>query len=180
MARVRSIEESDHPELADLITKFRGARGGRLINIYRLMLHSPGLARAWFELNQAVRYQTEIDGQCRELAVIRVAILNNVEYVVKAHGPSYALKEGLTPQQVEAVATWEASDLFSEKQRALLAYVDAVTRHIDVPEPVFMALRAHFSERQMVEATMLIGAYNMLTRFLKALEVDPEPPATGG
>src|SRR5574342_704928 len=125
MARVPLIEETEHPELADVIAKIKGARGGRLINIYRLMLHSPALANAWFDLNQAVRYGTEIDGQCRELAVIRVAILNDVEYVQRAHGPAYALKEGLTLEQVAALADWNASNLFTHKQRALLAYADA-------------------------------------------------------
>jgi len=175
MARLPLIEEKEHPELAELIGKIKGARGGRLINIYRLMLNTPVLASAWFELNQAVRYGTQIDGQCRELAVIRVAILNDVEYVVRAHGPAYALKEGLTPAQVEALADWSASNLFTEKQRALLAYVDAMTRDIDVADRIFAEVREHFSERQTVELTMLIGAYNMLTRFLKALKVDPEP-----
>ena len=107
--------------------------------------------------------------------MIRVAILNNVEYVVRAHGPAYALKEGLTPAQVEALVDWGKSNLFNDKQRALLAYTDAITREIDVPDPVFVEVRKHFSERQTVELTMLISAYNMLTRFLKALKVDPEP-----
>lgn len=175
MARVPLIEESQHPELAESIVKIKGARGGRLINIYRLMLHSPALANAWFELNQAVRYGTEIDGQSRELAVIRVAILNDVEYVQRAHGPAYALKEGLTSEQVAALSDWESSVLFNPQQRALLAYTDAMTRQIEVPDGVFDNARSHFSERQVVELTMLIGAYNMLTRFLKALKVDPEP-----
>src|ERR687892_1552430 len=134
MARVPLINEKDRPELSEVIAKIKGARGGRLINIYRLMLHSPALANAWFDLNQAVRYSTEIDGQSRELAVIRVAILNEVEYVVRAHGPAYALKEGLTPEQVDALADWDASNLFSERQRALLAYTDAVTRNIEVSD----------------------------------------------
>jgi alkylhydroperoxidase family enzyme len=175
MARVPLIEEKEHPELSELIGKIKGARGGRLINIYRLMLRSPALANAWFDLNQAVRYGTEIDGQSRELAVIRVAILNEVEYVVRAHGPAYALKEGLTPEQVTAVANWQPSKLFTNQQRALLAYTDATTREIEVPDTVFTEVRNHFSERQVVELAMLIGAYNMLTRFLKALQVDPEP-----
>jgi alkylhydroperoxidase family enzyme len=175
MARVPLIVVKDRPELAEAIAKIKGARGGRLINIYRLMLHSPALANAWFDLNQAVRYGTEIDGQSRELAVIRVAILNDVEYVQRAHGPAYALKEGLTSEQVAAIANWQASNLFSVQQRVLLAYTDAMTRDIDVPDAVFADLREHFSERQTVELTMLIGAYNMLTRFLKALKVDPEP-----
>ena len=175
MARVPLIDEKTVPQLSELIGKIKGARGGRLINIYRLMLHSPALANAWFDLNQAVRYGTEIDGQSRELAVIRVAILNNVEYVVSAHGPAYALKEGLTAAQVETLADWKPSNLFSLQQRALLAYTDAMTRDVDVPDDVFREIRNHFSERQIVELTMLISAYNMLTRFLKALKVDPEP-----
>ncbi|MGN6734192.1 MAG: carboxymuconolactone decarboxylase family protein [Candidatus Binatia bacterium] len=178
MARVPLIEEIKHPELAASIAKIKGARGGRLINIYRLMLHSPALANAWFDLNQAVRYGTEIDGQSRELAVIRVAILNGVEYVQRAHGPVYALQEGLTPEQVAALSDWRGSQLFNAQQRALLAYTDAMTENIEVTDDVFDNARQHFSERQIVELTLLIGAYNMLTRFLKALKVDPEPPTT--
>ena len=175
MARVSLIGETEHPELADTIAKIKGARGGRLINVYRLMLHSPTLADAWFNFNQAVRYGTEIDGQSREIAVIRVAILNNVEYVKRAHGPSYALKEGLTSEQVEAIADWQPSKLFNEKQRALLAYTDAMTRQIEVVDDLFADIRNHFNERQTVELTMLIGTYNMFTRVLQALRIDPEP-----
>lgn len=174
MARVSLIDENDRTELTDLIERIRGARGGRLINIYRMMLHSPPLASAWFELNNAVRSATEIDGQSREIAIIRIAILNEVDYILRAHGPAYALKEGLTPEQVQALADWRPSALFDDKQRALLAYTDSMTRDIAVPNDVFEPLRRHFSERQIVELTMLVGAYNMHTRVLKALEIDPE------
>ena len=102
-------------------------------------------------LNQAVRYGTEIDGQCRELAVIRVAILNNVEYVHRAHGPAYALKEGLTPSKSSRSRMAGRRIYSTDKQRALLAYMDAMTREIDVPDAVFAEVRKHFSERQTVE-----------------------------
>jgi 4-carboxymuconolactone decarboxylase len=171
---VSLIDEENRPELSEIIAKLRGARGGRLLNIYRMMLHSPEPARGWFELNQAVRYRTEIDGQSRELAVLRVAILNGVDYILRAHGPAYALKEGLTESQVNALANWRESQLFSASQRALLAYVDAMTRDIDVSDAVFGDVRRYYSERQTVELTMLIGAYNMLSRVLKALKIDPE------
>lgn len=173
MARVPLIDE-DHSELAALIEKIRGARGGRLINIYRLMLHSPALAEAWFNLNQAARYGTEIDGRCRELIIMRIAILNRCDYVLKTHAAQYALKEGLTREQVDRLGDWNASNLFDARQRALLAYSDAMTRDIEVPDDVFAEVRKHFTERQTVELTMLVGAYNMLTRVLNALKVDPE------
>jgi alkylhydroperoxidase family enzyme len=87
---------------------------------------------------------------------------------------SLRVKEGLTPAQVKR---WRigSSSIFRHKQRALLGYVDSMTRDIDVPDALFAEIRKHFSERQTVELTMLISAYNMLTRFLKALKVDPEP-----
>jgi len=75
MARVTPIDERSHPELADLIGRIRGARGGRLLNFYRALLHSPPLAATWLEFNNAVRYQTGIDDRLRELAIMRVAIL---------------------------------------------------------------------------------------------------------
>jgi AhpD family alkylhydroperoxidase len=174
MARVETIDEAEHPELAELVARLRGGRRGRLINIYRLLLNSPAIAESWFELVGAVRWQTELDGGLREIIIIRVALLNQVEYVLRAHEP-YALEEGLTQAQHDAIGAWEQSTLFSGPQRAALAYTDAMTRDVRVPQPVFDELRRHFSDRQIVELTVLIGVYNMHTRVLQALEIDPEP-----
>lgn len=179
MARVSLVDEHTHPELSDLVARIRGARGGRLLNIYRLMLHSPRIASAWLDFNSAIRSQTDLDGQTRELAVLRVAILNGVDYIVRAHRSTYALQEGLTPAQLDALADWHASGLFTGQHRALLAYVDAMTRDIDVEDTTFHRLRGHYSERQVVELTIVIGAYNMHTRVLKALRIDPEPAGHG-
>jgi alkylhydroperoxidase family enzyme len=53
--------------------------------------------------------------------------------------------------------------LFTNQQRALLAYTDVMTREINGADDVFAEIRKHFSERQVVELTMLIGAYHLLT-----------------
>jgi 4-carboxymuconolactone decarboxylase len=177
VARISSIQEAEHPELADLITKIRGGRGGRLLNLYRMLLHSPDVAASWYEHVGAVRWKTELDGQLREIIIIRIAILNRVDYVLKAHVPAYTEPEGMSQEQCDAIADWEDSALFTPAQKAVLAYVDAMTLHVQVPDEVYSAVRRHFTERQTVEITVLIGVYNMHTRVLGALEVDPEPPA---
>jgi len=176
MARVSLIDEQ-HPELAALIERIRGARRGRLLNIYRMLLHSPAIASAWLDFNSAIRFDTRLDGRTRELAIMLVAILNGVDYIVQAHGSSYALKEGLTREQVEALADWRASNAYDAGQRALLAYVEAMTRAVAVPDDVFAGVLEHYGEQQLVELTVLVGAYNMHTRVLKALHIDPEPAA---
>lgn len=177
--RVSLIEEKDHPELADLIARIREGRGGRLLNIFKMLLHSPPIAMAWLEQVSAVRWKTALDGRIREIVIIRIGILNRVEYVVKSHVPAYALKEGLTLEQCGALADWRNSRLFDEPQRAALAYTDAMTRDIQVPAAVHAELKRHFSERQIVELTVLIGTYNMHTRVLQALEIEAESPAAG-
>ena len=175
MARVPLIDEQNQPELHGLIARIRGARRGRLLNLYRLMLHSPDVAAAWLELNSALRFKTQLDGKTRELAILLVAMLNRVDYVVRAHASSYALQEGISVDQVNALADWRASAHFDTSQRALLAYVEAMTREVAVEDDTYESLKRHYSDREMVELTVLIGAYNMLTRVLQALRVDPEP-----
>ena len=67
MARISYIEEKDHPELAELIGKIRAGRRGTLINVYKLLLHSPTLAACWLDLISAARFKTEIGrASCRE------------------------------------------------------------------------------------------------------------------
>ena len=176
MARVKLFEAEERPEEAELIARIRGGRGGRLLNLYKMLLHSPPLARTWLDHIGAVRWQTQMDGKTREIVIIRIGILNNVEYVVKAHVPAYALAEGLTLEQCDALRDWRPSTLFDAPQRAVLAYTDAMTRDITVPDDVFAGLAKHLTQRQIVELTVLIGTYNMHTRVLQALEIDAEPP----
>lgn len=176
MARLNYIQEAQHPELAELIATLRGARGGRLLNLYRLLLLSPSVARTWLEHVSAVRWKTDLDGATRELAIIRVGHLNGAAYVLAQHVPSLAEQAGLTAEHTDALAdeAWQTSPVFSQAQRAVLAYTDAMTRQVAVPDMVFDALRGHFSERQILELTVLIATYNMHTRVLRALEVDLE------
>ena len=171
------IDEHAGPEVAEVVAKIRGARGGRLLNLYRALLHAPGLASAWLDFNNAVRHQTGLDDRVRELAIMRVAILNRANYVLNIHKSRYAEPAGVTRAQVAALAEWRKSKLFGSSDGALLAYVDAMTRDVNVPAAVFDGLREHFDERGTVELTVLIAAYNMHTRVLQALRIDPEPEA---
>jgi 4-carboxymuconolactone decarboxylase len=174
MARISYIEEKDHPELAELIGKVRAGRRGALINVYKLLLHTPGLAACWLELIGAARYKTALDGRLREIVIIRVGYLNRTGYVVRQHVPELSAPEGLSQAECDALADWQKSQFFSPRERAALAYADAMTRDVTVPDEVFDELRPHFNERQIVELTVLIGTYNMHTRVFTALAIDPE------
>jgi alkylhydroperoxidase family enzyme len=177
MARISLIEAKDHPELAELIEQIVAGRRGGLLNVYKLLLHSPPLAATWLEHVNAVRWKTEIDGRLREIVIIRIAFLNRIDYVIQQHVPHLAQADGVSLAECEALRDWRASNLFSAKECAVLAYADAMTRDVSVTDAAFAELKPHFNEREIVELTVLIGTYNMHNRVMLALGIDLEPPS---
>jgi 4-carboxymuconolactone decarboxylase len=174
MARVPLLDDETNPELVELIGKLRAGRRGMLINVYRILLHSPALAESWFGHSNAVRWKTDLDGRLRELVIIRVASIHDVDYIINQHVPDLTTPEGITEAELAELSLWRMATCFSERERAALAYADTMTRDIIVSDAVYNELQRHFNERQIVELTVLIGSYNMNTRVLKALEIDPQ------
>jgi alkylhydroperoxidase family enzyme len=60
-----------------------------------------------------------------------------------------------------------------------MAYTDAMTLDIRVPDEVFASLKEQFSEKEVVEITATIAAYNCVSRFLVALDVGERNAQTG-
>jgi 4-carboxymuconolactone decarboxylase len=174
MARIPMIEEAAHPELADVIARIKAGRGGALLNVYKLLLHSPALAGTWFDHNAAVRFKTLLPGRLREIVIIRIACLNSTPYVLAQHVPALAMAEGLSAAECEALADWRASGLFDSRERAALAYADAMTLATSVGDDVFAELRRRFDDRETVELSVLIGTYIMHNRVMNALGIDLE------
>jgi len=174
MARVPLLDDKTNPELSDLIGTLRAGRRGTLINVYRLLLHSPALAESWFGHSNAVRWKTDLDGRLRELVIVRVASLLDADYIVNQHIPELTTPEGLGEAELAELPHWRMATCFSESERAALAYADMMTRDVVVSDKVFEELKDHFNERQVVELTVLIGSYNMNARVLTALQIDPQ------
>jgi alkylhydroperoxidase family enzyme len=172
MARIPYADEKD-PEIAALADQIRKERGGRVLNLYRMLLNSPPVASGWLNLLTAIRQKAILSGKFRELAILRIALINGADYEYRAHIP-FALKEGVSPSQVDALKDWRASDRFDETERAVLAYTDAMTEDVQVADEVFAAVSKHFNAREMTELTATIAAYNLVSRFLEALKVDTE------
>lgn len=175
MARVSYIEEKDHPELAAEIATIKGGRG-RLINVYKLLLHSPAVCMGWFEHIGAIRWKTKLSPRLRELAIVRIASLVKYAYALQQHVPTIAVPDGVSLDECEALKDWRSSKFFNEAERAALAYVDAIVAAAEVPDDIFNAVSKHYSERETVELTILAATYIMHNRVTTALRIDLEPP----
>ena len=170
MARIPYPDDNQDPEFIALTAQILKERG-KLHNLYRMLLNSPPVARGWLNLLTAVRQQCNLAGRYRELAILRIAIVNGADIEYRSHIP-HALKAGVNQQQIDALREWQKSAAFDAADRAVLAYTDSMTKDIHVPDGVFDALRPHFDKRELTELTATIAAYNLVSRFLEALQVD--------
>jgi alkylhydroperoxidase family enzyme len=173
MSRISLLKEFP-AEANDFVDRVQRQRRGTLLKLYKVLLHSPPLAESWFGHMNAVRWGSTLSGRLRELIIIRIATIHAVAYVVRQHVPALAEADGVSVAECEALKDWRHSVSFIEAERAALAYCDSVTTEVNVADDVFEALRPHYSERQIVELTVLIAAYNMHVRVIQALEIEPE------
>lgn len=146
------------------------AERGSILHLYQMLMHSTPVAEGWLNYLTAIRHQSSLSGALRELIIMRVALLNNAPYEADQHAP-IALKEGVSQAKLDALDAWPSCPLFDANERAVLAYTDAMTRQIQVPDEVFAAVSARYAPPQLVEITATIAAYNMVSRFLEALQI---------
>ncbi len=170
---VTDAEAGDTP----LVAAIRKRRGGGLLNLDRQLLHSPAFAEGWNALLGAVRSGLSVDARWRELAMCVVAVLNTADYELIHHAPEF-VKAGGTDAQIAAVRRMASTPidpaLFDELGNATIALATQMTRAIEVDEATFATLRKHLGEAKLVELIGVVAAYNMVSRFLVALGVEPE------
>lgn len=167
--RVPPVPPGTRPELAAQEASIKAARG-RISELYQVLLNSAPLANGWEQMLSAVRNHSSVPAHLRELAILRVAVLNRAPYEFDAHVP-HALKAGTSQAKIDAVREAGISHLFDDAERAVLALTDCMTRDIEVPDAVFAPVRARFDDRGLTEMVATVAAYNMVSRFLVALHV---------
>ena len=176
---------SDIREPAELVDAIRARRGGQLIHLDRMLLHSIPFARGWNAFLWEVRRNLSVSAKLREIAMCGVAVLNGAEYEFFHHAPELRAAGG-TAAQVDALRAIGRPDMdlnvFDAIERDAIALTIAMTRDIEVPHDLLERLQAALGNTAVVELVGVVSAYNMVSRFLLALGVTPEdhPPVPQG
>jgi len=170
----------DQAQPSDLVETIRTRRGGQLLNLDRILLHSPSFARGWNSFFEAARgSQLALKPQLRELAIMSIATLNKADYEWAQHRPFY-LSTGGTQAQLDRlhdVASASRDDKnFDPAQRATLKLTMEMTRNVAVKKATMDRVRGFLPDNQVVELVGIIAAYNMVSRFLVATGIDIEKP----
>lgn len=169
--RITPVIPGTRPELAAQEAQIQAERG-RISPLYQVLLNSPPIAHGWEQMLSAVRNRNSLPAGLRELVILRVAVLNRAPYEFDAHVP-HALNAGVTQTVIDGLrAVPLAADLpLAPAERVALRLCDAMTRDIEVPDALYAEVQQHFGAQGQIDLVATIAAYNMVSRFLVALQI---------
>ena len=141
-------------------------------DIYRHLLQMEGLIAQHLDL------------ELYHLIKLRASQINGCAYCLAMHTDE-ALKHGETPERIVSLDAWEESPLYSDKERAALAWTEELTLIADsgASREAFEALKAHFSEKEipwLILAAVQINSWNRIaisTRAQYERSASPAAPA---
>jgi 2-hydroxychromene-2-carboxylate isomerase/alkylhydroperoxidase family enzyme len=166
----------DLAEPADVVAAIRQRRGGELIELDRLLLYSTPLATGWNHLLGNVRNEFSVSKKMRELAMCIVAVVNRAEYEFSHHAPLY-IEAGGTKEKTELLRQPDAAathtNIFDAEEIATIKLATEMTRDVQVRQDTFDQCHKLFSDTEMVELVATVAAYNMVSRFLVAMNLHP-------
>lgn len=173
MSRITLLDPVAAPPAAREVYERIGTNGAAILNLYRILGHSPAVMQNTLRLGNSLLGRTELPAQCRELAIMRVAVLCGSDYEWSQHYP-VALQTGLSEDQLKALRGSDNAppEIFSERERVVLRYTDELTTNVKVSDDTFARLKQLFDERSILELTASVGYWGMLARVLVGLEVD--------
>jgi alkylhydroperoxidase family enzyme len=177
MPAVTPIETPPSEEVRAFYERIeRTSRGLGVLNVFKVMAHTPELMESWWRMMALLFSRLQLDPRLRELAILRLFQVTRVEYGF-AHHVRIGREAGVTDEQIAALDSYSTSDLFSALDKLVLRYTDAVTKLDDSSPAIASELRAHLSERELVELTFCIANWNLMAHLLLPLEIELEAPA---
>lgn len=172
MARIPYIEKDHAPAEVKAIYEQLEKKFGMVPNVVKAMANSPGLLQGFMLFLGAVLGPSAVDVPLKELAILTTSKINGCSYCT-AHHTAAGKRAGLTKEKIEATPD-PNSEALDEKERAVVRFAKEVTERVSASEESINELRKYFNDSQIAELNLVIGAFNVLTRFADTFKVDLE------
>ena len=141
------------------------------LNLSRLLDTAPAMGQAVRDFNTVMARENALPPVEREIMTLAVLHLERGEYELAQHR-EVARAMGIADAKVAAIAQERYGDpIFTDRERALLAFTRQVVRAVRVDDAGYGAVAAFYQPRQIVEATIIIGNYMMLARVSEVAEL---------
>jgi len=126
---------------------------------------APAPMKSWRDFSQGL-LQTGLEASLMDLVVTRASQINGCAFCLDMHTAD-ARKRGESEQRLYLLDAWQDSPLYSDRERAALAWTEALTllAQTRAPDDVYEKLKAQFSDEEQVKLTLLIVAINGWNRI---------------
>jgi AhpD family alkylhydroperoxidase len=126
---------------------------------------APALMRSWLDFGNGI-LKSGLEDSLMELVKIRASQISGCAFCLHMHTAS-ARKLGESEERLYLLDAWRESPLYSERERAALAWTEALTllSETHAPDSAYQALQAQFTEKEQVTLTLLIIAINGWNRI---------------
>ena len=149
------------------------------LNIFRVLLHQPLLARQVADLLVALLFRGKLDARLRELVIMRLGWATGSEYEWTQHW-RVALQLGVSEEDLLALRDWRGSDRFGPAERAVLAATDETLESGAVSAETWRECEAQVGgSEELLELVAAIGWWRMISSLLRSLEVPLEDGTVG-
>jgi alkylhydroperoxidase family enzyme len=167
----------EYPDLSALPADLRQAVVSHgSLNVYRMVMHSPGLAPGLLALGDAVLQANSLPPPWRELAILRVGHACGAAYMV-VHHERIAASAGLAQTAVDAAATGFTGGL-SVEEAAILAWTDRLLADHTLDHAERDEARRLLTVNQLADLVVTVGFYQLVCNLINTFEVttDGEAP----
>jgi AhpD family alkylhydroperoxidase len=174
MARVRDIPASElAPDLAAVYEEFASLYGP-FRNQVAVVAHVPAALRHLMAMLLELRAAKSLPKRYLELAIVTVSRLNACHYCVAHHVP-FLVVEGVSAEGAAKILDWRDHPELDDVDKLVVEYAIAAWQQPQrIPEKLFIRLRRHFSEAQIVELTLRITLCGFFNKFNDALRIEEE------
>jgi 4-carboxymuconolactone decarboxylase len=143
------------------------------LNISRMLAGSPSMFRPLTRVFSAYLSDGLLTDTMREVAILRVGHLCNSEYEVVNHN-RVARLIGFSPGRIEALAPGGNMGEFTPEEQVVLKFVDEVVTDGGASKDTFDAVAKFMSPAELIELTVVIGVYTMVSQICATFEIEPE------
>ena len=170
--RVEMMEQSDWDEEQNQIMN-RNFPDLVPPNIHKTIIHHTKLMKRWMVFANHVLNKSSLPGREREMAILRTGWLCRAGYEW-AHHVEIGKREGLTPEEIEAIKQGPDAKIWSDIDRSLLRAVEELLDDCFISDNTWNALSQKFNRHQLMDIVFAVGNYNLVSMALNTFGVQLE------
>jgi len=177
--RIKPLTDAElEADVLAMLEPMRAGPGGRVLNIFRTLVHHPKLVKRWLVFGNHVLAKSTLPAREREIAILRVGYRCRAIYEWTQH-VAIGKETGLRDDEIRAIAEGPDAEGWNALDATILRATDELLDDAMVSDATWQALSEHWNTQQLIDLVFAVGQYNLVSMALNTLGVQTEEANEG-